>query len=46
MEDLELKDLIGDVGMSAIGIVILNIALKNMLLIMVDVMLKVGDILL
>ena len=29
--------------MSAIGIVILNIALKNMLLIMVDVMLKVGD---
>ena len=43
MEDFQVKDLIGDVGMSAIGIVILNIALKNMLLIMVDVMLKVGD---
>jgi len=43
MEDFQVKDLVGDIGMSAIGIAILNIALKNMLMIMVDVMLIVGD---
>lgn len=43
MEDFQVKDLVGDIGMSVIGIAILNIALKNMLMIMVDVMLIVGD---
>ena len=43
MEDFQVKDLVGDIGMSAIGIAILNYAFKNILLIMVDVMLIVGD---